>query len=109
VGRITSANPVAPQKSWVSKREIANQWIPPRCGRWSALAELGATVGAADLAEGIRPVDKPPPLDRRERRVPGHVGNEVLYFDPCDPDYAHQLESHGFQAKEGVDYAAVAS
>jgi hypothetical protein len=50
-----------------------------------------------------------PPMDRRERRAPGQVGNEVLWFDPCDSDYLEQLASAGFPPREGVDYAAAAS
>jgi hypothetical protein len=88
----TSANPVVPHKQWVSKREIARQWTPPRCGRWSALAALGAAVGAADLTAGIEPYRRPAPFDRREYPVKGHVGNRVEIFDPEDADYQQQLE-----------------
>jgi hypothetical protein len=71
---------------------------------------VGATIGAADLADGsIRPIDRPPPIDRRQRREPGHVGDVAYRFDPCDRDYQAQLEAHGFPPKEGVRYAAAAT
>jgi len=88
----TSANPVAPQKHWVSKREIANQWTPPRCGRWAALCAVGADIGAANIVEGIEPYRRPAPFDRREYPVKGQVGNRVEVYDPEDVDYQQQLE-----------------
>jgi hypothetical protein len=103
-----SANPDVPQRSWVSKREIANVWSPPRCGRWSALVAVGAEIRAADLDEPIQPYHRPPPLDRRQRRETGHVGEVPYVFDPCDDDYQEQLEAAGFPPKHGAAYAAAA-
>jgi hypothetical protein len=87
-----SAKPVASQGSWVSRREIANQWTPPRCGRWSALATLGAVVEAADLAEELEPYRRPAPLDRRQYPVKGQPAMRVEVYDPEDADYRQQLE-----------------
>jgi hypothetical protein len=87
-----SATPQRATKPWVSHREIANQWTPPRCGRWSALAALGAEVGAADLGEELGPYRRPAALDRRQYPVRGQPGMRVEIFDPEDDDYQVQLE-----------------
>lgn len=88
----TSANPAAPQTYWVSKREIADQWTAPRCGRWAALCVVGADIGAANIVEGIEPYRRAAPFDRREYPVKGQVSNRVEVFDPEDADYQQQLE-----------------
>ena len=88
----------AQHKSWVSKRQLANQWTPPRCGRWSALAAVGAVVQAAELTDRIEPYRRPAPLDRREYPQKGQVGNRVAVFDPEDVDYEQQLE-RGYATK----------
>ena len=105
-----SAHPPASGKPWVSRRELAREPSAPRCGRWAALIAVGAQLAAADLSLGeLAPYGRPGPLDRRERRVAGQVGNTVWHFDPCDPDYVEQLAAAGFSPREGVGYATAAS
>ena len=76
----------------MSRREIANQCTPPRCGRWAALAQLGADIGAADITEGLEAYRRPAPLDRRWYSVKGQLADRVEVYDPEDPDYQQQLE-----------------
>lgn len=89
-----SATPQRSTKPWVTRKEAANQWTPPRCGRWSALAALGATVRAADLTAGeLEPYRRPAPFDRREYPVKGQVGNRLRFSIPRMPITSSSLSA----------------
>jgi len=67
------------------RRRTYEAWASSgRCGRWSALLALGATLRAADLA-AFEPYREPRPLEVRQQRV--GMGTQQYTIDPEDADY----------------------
>jgi hypothetical protein len=58
-----------------------------RCGRWSALVALGATIRAWPKLDEFTAYRQPAPLERRTRPAPWPHSVTEYWVDPEDPDY----------------------
>ena len=78
-GDDTALLPLVIDTSSLHRRRVWEAWkaAGERCGRWSALAALGARIRAADL-EGFEPYRKQKPLIRRQFPILG-PGNRHIY------------------------------
>jgi len=72
------------------RRRVWEAWNShgERCGRWSALHTLGATLRACPLHD-YEPYAEPLPLETRQERVKApYVGIRQVVVDPHDAEYA---------------------
>jgi hypothetical protein len=88
--------PLVIDTTGMHRRRVWEAWQVEggRCGRWAALAGLGAQIRAAEL-DGFEPYRTPKPLIRKQFPKPG-PGNRGIYdvviVDPEDPDYTPPVE-----------------
>jgi hypothetical protein len=72
--------------SSLHRRKVWECWetTEGRCGRWSALAALGARLRAADL-DGFEAYRRPKPMEVKQIRVGPGIW-QVLQVDPEDAE-----------------------
>jgi hypothetical protein len=79
--------PLTVDPSGLHRRRVWEAWKADgvRCGRWQALAGLGARIRAADL-DGFGPYRPPKPLIRRQFPLGGPDSRGMYRVEITDPD-----------------------
>jgi hypothetical protein len=95
-GDDTALLPLLVDTAGLHRRRVWESWrnSGERCGRWGALAALGARIRACPL-KGFEPYRTPKPLIRKQFQLGGPNSRgmyRTVVTDPEDPDYVPEAE-----------------